>query len=88
MYFLCLSDDGSASRPSVDSDGASVGRNDVIGGLVANVKEMSFCGYFVCPICFRYKPLAHTNVKNIEKLKTKGMLKYDTKDFDKNVKLV
>nr|KAJ0214455.1 hypothetical protein LSAT_V11C400178990 [Lactuca sativa] len=30
-----------------------------------------------------HKCLAHTNVKNIEKMQTKGMLKYDTKNFEK-----
>nr|KAJ0193134.1 hypothetical protein LSAT_V11C800452380 [Lactuca sativa] len=86
---LCLSNEGNASGSSVDSNGASVASvssvasNDVIGGLVANVNEVNFSSYFVCSIYLLHKHLAPTNVKNIEKMQTKGILKYDLKDFEK-----
>nr|KAJ0201752.1 hypothetical protein LSAT_V11C600334860 [Lactuca sativa] len=88
MYRLCLSDEGNVSGPSVEcgvssvSSVSSVG-NDVIDRLVANVNEVNFSGYIVCSISLWHKRLAHTNVKNVEKMQTKGMLKYDTKDFEK-----
>nr|KAJ0208754.1 hypothetical protein LSAT_V11C400162950 [Lactuca sativa] len=88
MYLLCLSDEGNVSGPSVECGVSSVARvssvgNDVIDGLVANVNEVNFSGYIVCSISLWHKRLAHTNVKNIEKMQTKGMLKYDSKDFEK-----
>nr|KAJ0202095.1 hypothetical protein LSAT_V11C600310800 [Lactuca sativa] len=89
MYRLCLSDEGNMSGPSVESGVPSVANvssvgNDVIDGLVANVNEVNFSGYFVCSISLWHKRLTRTNVKNIEKkMQTKGMLKYDTKDFEK-----
>nr|KAJ0194254.1 hypothetical protein LSAT_V11C800406360 [Lactuca sativa] len=88
MYRLCLSDEGNVSGPSVECGASSVTRvssvgNDVIDGLVANVNEVNFSGYIVCSISLWHKRLAHTNVKNIEKMQTKGMLKYDSKDFEK-----
>nr|KAJ0202827.1 hypothetical protein LSAT_V11C500278000 [Lactuca sativa] len=88
MYHLCLSDEGNVSVPSVECGVSSVASvsgvgNDVIDGLVANVNEVNFSGYIVCSISLWHKRLAHTNVKNIEKMQSKGMLKYDTKDFEK-----
>nr|KAJ0188051.1 hypothetical protein LSAT_V11C900477710 [Lactuca sativa] len=88
MYRLCLSDEGNMSGPSVESGVSSVASvssvgNNVIDGLVANVNEVNFSGYIVCSISLWHKRLAHTNVKNIEKMQTKGMLKYDTNDFEK-----
>lgn len=91
MYLLCLSDEGSVSGPSVESNdvGASVASvscvasNDVICVQVANANEVNFSTYFVCSISLWHKCLAHTNVKNIEKLQSKGMLKYDSKYFEK-----
>ena len=67
---MFLSDEDSVGRTSVDSNDASVsivGINDVIGGLVANVNEMNFSGYFACSISLDHKRIVHTNVKNIEK---------------------
>ena len=69
---MFLSDEDSVGRTSVDSNDASVsivGINDVIGGLVANANEVKFYGYFVCLISLWNKRLAHTNVKNFEKMK-------------------
>nr|KAJ0204663.1 hypothetical protein LSAT_V11C500280120 [Lactuca sativa] len=88
MYRLCLSDEGNVSGSSVECGVSSVASvssvgKDVIDGLVANVNEVNFSGYIVCSISLWHKRLAHTNVKNIEKMQTKGMLKYDTKDFEK-----
>nr|KAJ0199823.1 hypothetical protein LSAT_V11C600321130 [Lactuca sativa] len=88
MYRLCLSDEGNVSVPSVECGVSSVASvsgvgNDVIDGLVANVNEVNFSGYIVCSISLWHKRLAHANVKNIEKMQSKGMLKYDTKDFEK-----
>nr|KAJ0185864.1 hypothetical protein LSAT_V11C900488360 [Lactuca sativa] len=76
MYRLCLSDEGNVSGPSVECGVSSVARvssvgNDVIDGLVANVNEVNFSGYIVCSISLWHKRLAHTNVKNIEKMQTK-----------------
>ena len=70
---MCLSDEGSVSRPSVASDGSSVenvpflGMTDVTFGMIVNVNEMNSPGYFVCSIYLWYKRLAHLTVKNIEK---------------------
>nr|KAJ0215517.1 hypothetical protein LSAT_V11C300106880 [Lactuca sativa] len=61
MYHLGLNDKGSVSGSSVDSNGASVvsvssvSSNDVIGGLVVNVNEVNFSGYFVCSIYLWHK---------------------------------
>nr|KAJ0203103.1 hypothetical protein LSAT_V11C500252450 [Lactuca sativa] len=74
MYHLRLNDEGSASKPCVESNCniasvasvSCVSSNDVMGGFVANVNEVNFFDYFVCLISLWYKPLAHTNVKNIE----------------------
>nr|KAJ0204881.1 hypothetical protein LSAT_V11C500270260 [Lactuca sativa] len=81
MNLFYLSDEGSASGSSVDSNGAgvacvsSVASNDVISGLVANVNEVNFFCYAVCSISLWHKRLAHTNVKNIEKnAKLNGIL--------------
>nr|KAJ0199183.1 hypothetical protein LSAT_V11C600308020 [Lactuca sativa] len=76
MYHLCLSDEGNMSGPSVESGVSSVASvlsvgNNVIDGLVANVNEVNFSIYIVCSISLWHKRLAHTNVKNIDKMKTK-----------------
>jgi Integrase core domain/GAG-pre-integrase domain len=87
MYRLSLSDEGNESGFNSDVSSvesvSSVGRENVTGGLIANVNEMSYSGYFVCSISLWHKRLAHTNIKNIEKMKSKGMLKYDSKEHDK-----
>nr|KAJ0209210.1 hypothetical protein LSAT_V11C400209040 [Lactuca sativa] len=73
MYHLSLSEEGSASTPSVESGDfivenvSFVSINDVTNGMIANVNDMNFSGYFVCSISLWHKRLAHTNVKTIEK---------------------
>nr|KAJ0190882.1 hypothetical protein LSAT_V11C800430840 [Lactuca sativa] len=70
---ISLSDKGGESWLSVESGVPSVknvycvGKNDVTGGMIDNLNEMDFSGYFVCSISLWLKRLAHTNVKNIGK---------------------
>ncbi|KAJ9543865.1 LOW QUALITY PROTEIN: hypothetical protein OSB04_023572 [Centaurea solstitialis] len=53
--------------------------NDVILG---NVNEVFF-NYSVCSISLWHKRLAHTKVKNIENMGSKGLIKINNKHFDK-----
>ena len=92
MYRLSLEDEGSERRSFRDSSSIDVPNVDCVDVCVENgvnvfggngINEISFSGYFVCSISLWHKRLAHTNIKNIEKMKSKGMIKYDTKDFEK-----
>ena len=71
------SDSGSDGAGSVS---ASTGSNDVTS---FELNEVNFSDYIVCSISLWHKRLAHTNIKNIEKMQTKGFIKVDNKDFEK-----
>ncbi|KAJ9565484.1 hypothetical protein OSB04_001450 [Centaurea solstitialis] len=61
------------------SDDDLVFENDVI---VGNINEVFF-NYSVCSISLWHKRLAHTNIKNLEKMHNKGLIEINNKDFEK-----
>ncbi|KAJ9557645.1 hypothetical protein OSB04_012259 [Centaurea solstitialis] len=93
MYRLVLESDDEVNNVG---SGSSSGSNDVTSGVGSNnvlfpfANEVNFSGYFVCSVTSSdtsvtlwHKRLAHTNIKNIEKMQAKGMLTLDKKDFEK-----
>ncbi|KAJ9561598.1 hypothetical protein OSB04_006758 [Centaurea solstitialis] len=93
MYRLVLESDDEVNNVG---SGSSSGSNDVTSGVGSNnvlfpfANEVNISGYFVCSVTSSdtsvtlwHKRLAHTNIKNIEKMQAKGMLTLDKKDFEK-----
>ncbi|KAJ9565483.1 hypothetical protein OSB04_001449 [Centaurea solstitialis] len=73
------SDSSSDSVFVCGSDDDLVFENDVI---VGNINEVFF-NYSVCSISLWHKRLAHTNIKNLEKMHNKGLIEINNKDFEK-----
>ncbi|KAJ9547349.1 LOW QUALITY PROTEIN: hypothetical protein OSB04_019892 [Centaurea solstitialis] len=93
MYRLVLESDDEVNNVG---SGSSSGSNDVTSGVGSNnalfpfANEVNISGYFVCSVTSSdtsvtlwHKRLAHTNIKNVEKMQAKGMLTLDKKDFEK-----
>ncbi|KAJ9566879.1 hypothetical protein OSB04_002845 [Centaurea solstitialis] len=93
MYRLVLESDDEVNNVG---SGSSSGSNDVTSSVGSNnalfpfANEVNISGYFVCSVTSSdtfvtlwHKRLAHTNIKNIEKMQAKGMLTLDKKDFEK-----
>ncbi|KAI3496568.1 hypothetical protein L1887_38933 [Cichorium endivia] len=74
-----VSDSGSDSSGTA-SDSSGTGSNDVTG---FEMNEVNISAYIACSISLWHKRLAHTNFKNIENMQSKGMLKFDNKEFEK-----
>ncbi|KAI3815113.1 hypothetical protein L1987_14769 [Smallanthus sonchifolius] len=79
------SDDGFSSDSGDSSDSVGTSTSDVSDcnfiGFELNA-IMSF-DYIACSISLWHKRLGHTNIKNIEKMQTKGLIKLNEKDFEK-----
>ncbi|KAF5775122.1 putative RNA-directed DNA polymerase [Helianthus annuus] len=75
--------DGFGNESDSDSGGSvssSIGECNAIG---FDLNEIMSSDYIACSISLWHKRLAHTNIKNIEKMQTKGLLKLNDKDFEK-----
>ncbi|KAJ9561022.1 hypothetical protein OSB04_006182 [Centaurea solstitialis] len=80
-----IASDGSGVRNDLVSDSFVFPLDEfVMDGdvIVGNINEIYF-DYSVCSISLWHKRLAHTNIKNIEKMQNKGLIKINNKDFDK-----
>ncbi|KAJ9545520.1 hypothetical protein OSB04_025227 [Centaurea solstitialis] len=73
------SDSSSDSVFVCGSDDDLFFENDVIVGNINKV----FFNYSVCSISLWHKRLAHTNIKNLEKMHNKGLTEINNKDFEK-----
>ncbi|GJY41386.1 retrovirus-related pol polyprotein from transposon TNT 1-94 [Tanacetum coccineum] len=67
----------------VDDSSGSVGKIQNTNVSVVELPYFETNGKSVCTISLWHKRLAHTNVKNIEKIKNNGLIKFQNKDFKK-----
>ena len=68
-----------------DSDSGDSGSDSFYqcNAIGFDLNEIMSSDYIACSISLWHKRLAHTNIKNIEKMQTKGLLKLKDKDFEK-----
>ena len=67
----------------VDDSSVLVGKIQKLNVSVVELPHFQTIENSVCSISLWHKRLAHTNVKNIEKMKNNGLINFQNKDFEK-----